>query len=294
MKLKTYLRGYAPMVEKALREYAPQDNRLISRAMRYSLMAGGKRLRPILVLAGAELCGGDPKDFLSPACALEFVHTYSLIHDDLPAMDNDDLRRGKPTSHKKFGEAAAILAGDALLTDAFRLLTYSPAKPEATLDALRVFAIAAGYNGMIGGQAKDTLETDAWQKKTRPSAEKNLEYIHINKTAALLRASRIIGATLAGGNKKEIAALDSYGKDIGLAFQITDDILDIVANKKLLGKRGSDRDNNKLTYPALYGLDTSREKAAHLVASAKHYLETFKNKAEMLAALADYIVERKF
>ncbi len=292
MELQAYLRSRAALIEKALERYLPRDNRLISRAMKYSLMAGGKRLRPVLVLEGAALCGGRPADYLAPACALEYVHTYSLIHDDLPAMDNDDLRRGKPTSHKKFGEAAAILAGDALLTDAFLLMTLSPAGPAAAIDALRLLAAAAGHDGMIGGQVADTLETDAWQKKGKARSARTLEYIHLNKTAALLRASLTIGATLAGGNKKQTAALDGYGRDIGLAFQIADDILDITADKKLLGKRGSDRDNNKLTWPAIHGLDASREKARALVASAKKHLSLFGPRAKILAALADYIVDR--
>ena len=299
MNLKQYLNQKTQIIETALRRNLPKDNSLISRAMRYSVLAGGKRLRPILVILGAEVCGANNvSDFLGAACAVEFIHTYSLIHDDLPAMDDDDLRRGKPTSHKKFGEAAAILAGDALLTDSFRLLANldkdSRIKKEKIIASILTLSELAGYNGMVGGQAKDTIEAGVWNKKNIAQARQNLLYIHLNKTAALIRASLLIGATLANGSKKQLSALDKYGKNIGLSFQIADDILDITADKKLLGKKGSDRDNKKLTYPALYGINRSIEAAKKLVDSAKSSLKVFGKRADILAELADYIVERQY
>lgn len=298
MNLTDYLKKQGSLVDAALLKYLPVDNSLISRAMRYSVCAGGKRLRPILVIEGARLCGGAPARVMPAACALEFIHTYSLIHDDLPAMDNDDLRRGKPTSHKKFGEAAAILAGDALLTDAFRLMAVCAAgrrnQPARVIDATVILSTAAGYLGMIGGQAKDTLEQGSWNKKNPGRARRDLEYIHLNKTAALIQASLLVGAALAGGTSAQRNALNRYGRNIGLAFQIADDILDLTADKKLLGKRGSDRENNKLTYPAVYGIDASRQMARRLIAEAKEELKVFKGSTGFLHQLADYIVDRKY
>ena len=299
MALKKYLNQKSIIIERALRKYLPKDSSLLSRAMRYSVLAGGKRLRPILVLLGAEVCGAkSTSDFLGAACAVEFIHAYSLIHDDLPAMDDDDLRRGKPTSHKKFGEAAAILAGDALLTDSFRLLAElsknKRIKKENIISSISILSELAGYKGLVGGQAKDTIEAGNWNKKNIGRARQDLEYIHLNKTAALIRASLLIGAILANGSKKHLAAFDKYAKNVGLAFQVADDILDITGDKKLLGKKGSDRDNKKLTYPALYGINRSRETANKLVNSAKSSLKMFGKRAVVLTELADYIVERQY
>ncbi|MCX5778122.1 MAG: polyprenyl synthetase family protein [Elusimicrobia bacterium] len=297
MKLVDYLKQQGRLIDRALIKFLPADNSLIACAMRYSICAGGKRLRPILVIEGARLCGGTVAQVLPAACALEFIHTYSLIHDDLPAMDNDDLRRGKPTSHKKFGEAAAILAGDALLTDAFRLMSVCADnkrnRPERVVEATAVLSVAAGYRGMIGGQAKDTIEQGTWHKKSISLAKRDIEYIHLTKTAALIQASLVVGATLAGATSLQKTALNSYGRNIGLAFQIADDILDLTADKKLLGKRGSDRENNKLTYPALYGIEGSRQLSEKLIKEAKGNIRLFKQ-ASMLEQLADYIVERKY
>lgn len=298
MNLKIYLKKKSNIVNKALKKFLPKDNSLLSRAMRYSALAGGKRLRPILVILGAEICGAkNTSDFLGAACAVEFIHTYSLIHDDLPAMDDDDLRRGKPTSHKKFGEAAAVLAGDAFLTDSFRLLANlaenRKIKRENIIASIWLLSELAGYKGMVGGQAKDTIEAGSWRKNISRSRQ-NLIYIHLNKTAALIRASLLIGATLANASKNQLSALDNYGKNVGLAFQIADDILDITADKKLLGKKGSDIENNKLTYPALYGIQSSKEAASKLVAGAKSALKMFGKRAGILAELADYIVERQY
>ncbi len=293
-ELKTYFSKKIATVERALRSFLPKDNALISRAMRYSIFAGGKRLRPVLVIMANDVCGGNEKEVLPAACALEFIHTYSLIHDDLPAMDDDDLRRGMPTSHRKFGEATAILAGDALLTDAFRLIALSPRRPERALKAQRILSEAAGYQGMIGGQMKDTVETGNWNAKSKNASKKNLHYIHLHKTAALIRASLLIGGELAGGSPRQLAALAAYGDKTGIAFQVADDILDIEGDKKLLGKRGSDRENNKLTYPALYGLEESKALARRLVEEAKQELSLFGGKAGLLRQLADFIIERHY
>jgi len=293
MNLKTWLSGQRTIVEKALRRVLPRDSSLLSRAMRYSVLAGGKRLRPILVLEASRLCGGNAQAVMPAACALEFIHTYSLIHDDLPAMDNDDLRRGMPTSHKKFGEATAILAGDALLTEAFGLMAQCGRNPHVAA-AVSLLADAAGSNGMVGGQMQDTVESGCWRKKNRKMAQRYLRCIHEKKTGALITASLLVGATLAGAGRRQAECLECYGNNIGLAFQIADDILDVTGDKKLLGKKGSDRDNDKLTYPALYGLDESARIARRAVDEAKQALSPFGGKAAMLAALANYITERQY
>jgi geranylgeranyl diphosphate synthase type II len=297
MDITKYLRQQSSIINRALKKFAPKGNSLIEQAMRYALFAGGKRLRPILVLEAAKICGGVKASEVMPAaCALEFIHTYSLVHDDLPAMDDDDLRRGKPTTHKKFGEATGILAGDALLTDAFRLIASCSGKIPASraIDAITLLSLAAGEGGMVGGQMRDTVETGSWRKKSRKTLTETLEYIHLNKTAALIRASLLVGATLAGAGRRKLKAVDDYGKNIGLAFQIADDILDITADKKLLGKRGSDKDNNKLTYPALFGLERSMQMAERHIRRAKQDLKIFGGKADMLRKLADYIIKRQY
>ena len=282
--------------ERFLPQFLPKGNGVLDNAIRYSVNAGGKRLRPILVLESAKICGLPAKKVLPAACAIEFIHTYSLIHDDLPAMDNDDLRRGKPTLHKKFNEATAILAGDALLTDAFGLLaSCSKNLPaERVSKAIEVLSNAAGSKGMVLGQLKDTIEAGSWNKKSKLVLKSHLELIHKNKTAALLAASLVIGATLAGADKKQISALNNYGYKIGFAFQIADDVLDVVANKKLLGKSGSDAKNNKLTFVTLYGIDKSILEARKLVTQAKAEILKFGEKADFLISLADYIVDRKY
>jgi len=281
------------LVEDALERYLPPEDacpQIIHRAMRYSVLAGGKRLRPVLALAGCEVVGGDPVKVVPAACALEFLHTYSLIHDDLPAMDNDDYRRGKPTSHKVFGEAIAILAGDALLTLAFQLLAKTALESSCQDKALRVIdmvAQAAGTKGLIGGQVVDTVYSD------REVDGKMLEYIHVHKTALLLRASVLTGAVLAGASEKEIGALGEYGENMGLAFQIVDDILDIEGDAVKIGKPvGSDLKNNKATYPALYGLDTARVKARIAAERAVNALKIFGSRAEFLKELVNFILQR--
>lgn len=268
----------------------------IRKAMRYSLFAGGKRLRPTLVLEAAECCGLSPKKALKTAAALEMIHTYSLIHDDLPAMDDDDLRRGKPTNHKVFGEAMAILAGDGLLTKAFEAAAENAAdlklKGRETAELVRLIAYGAGGEGMVGGQVADLAAEGMSKKISKNAAAKVLEAVHRRKTGALIIASLDAGAVMAGATQSKRDALRSYGECIGLAFQIADDVLDVVGDKKKLGKRGSDRDNDKLTYASLYGVDGARAKARALVEMAHAHLKPFGARASVLHDLADYIIER--
>ncbi|HHZ17276.1 MAG TPA: polyprenyl synthetase family protein [Clostridia bacterium] len=273
MDLKQYLQEKAALVNQELERLLPSDlyPPVIHEAMRYSIFAGGKRLRPILCLAAAEAVGrGEEGNTLLPvACALEMAHTYSLIHDDLPAMDNDDYRRGKLTNHMVFGEGLAILAGDALLTYAFEvLLRFARKCPDQTraLQVLEEIAVALGTQGMIGGQVVD-LESEG--KSGLFNREELLSYIHTHKTGALFRAAIRAGAILAGANDAEVAALTEYAEQFGLAFQITDDLLDITGDEKCLGKPvGSDVKNQKITYPALYGLEESRSLAKKTIEAA--------------------------
>ncbi len=268
----------------------------IRKAMRYSLFAGGKRLRPTLVLEAAECCGLSAKKALKTAAALEMIHTYSLIHDDLPAMDDDDLRRGKPTNHKVFGEAMAILAGDGLLTKAFEAAAENAAdlklKGPAASELIRLIAYGAGAEGMVGGQVADLAAEGMKKKLSKAAAAKMLEGVHRRKTGALIVASLDAGAVLAGADKGKRDDLRSYGQCIGLAFQIADDVLDVVGDKKKLGKKGSDVANDKLTYASLYGVDGARAKARALVEMAHANLKGFGRKADTLHDLADYIIER--
>lgn len=291
-ELKEYFDRHGRRIEPALLKNLPRVSErpsVIHESMRYSVQAGGKRLRPILVIAGAELCGGRATNVMNAACALEYIHTYSLIHDDLPAMDDDDLRRGKPTNHKVYGEDIAILAGDALLTRAFGLIAGNPA-------VVRAVANAAGTMGMVGGQVADIrADKGRWRnlKGSEYRSPKNLlEFIHLRKTAALIRGSLVAGALIAKGKPAQIKALDNYGKFIGLAFQVTDDILDRIGDKKKLGKRGSDRANNKLTFPAIYGLPRSQKIASDLTRRAHQALRPFGKKARVLHLLADFILAR--
>jgi geranylgeranyl diphosphate synthase, type II len=298
--LAAFLSRHQRIVDRALERFlrgAASRPPEIHRAMRYSVFAGGKRLRPILCLMAAEACGKNPERVLPTACALELIHTYSLIHDDLPALDNDDFRRGRPTSHKAFGEAMAILAGDALLTQAFELIARNAdvggVRPAAVIQVTEEIARSAGTLGMIGGQVVDIEMTGA--NGSQPAARRRhvLNYIHRHKTGALIRTSLLAGARLADASRAQIRALERYGDAVGLAFQIADDILDIVGDKKLLGKRGSDRDNGKLTYPALYGLDASRRRAREEAEKAKRAVALFGARGEMFRRLADFIVERQ-
>ncbi|MFP5211858.1 MAG: polyprenyl synthetase family protein [Acidobacteriota bacterium] len=293
--LKGYLAERKQWVEAALEQHFPAPSgleRKVIEAARYSLFAGGKRLRPVLCLAACEVVGGDPKKAMPAACALEMIHTYSLIHDDLPAMDNDDFRRGKPTNHKVFGEAVAVLAGDMLLTEAFDFMigfgSTMDHPPEAVIRAIRILVKASGYRGMIGGQTID-LECEN-QKVALPT----VEYMHIRKTGALLSASLEIGAVLGGGSDERISALTRFGHHFGLAFQITDDILDVEGDAEEMGKTpGSDAAKNKMTYTSLLGLAQSKDAARHHVDEAVGALSVFDEKADPLRALARYLLARK-
>lgn len=295
MDLRAYLNEKRAMVEEALRGILPDPEGPtadIIRAMSYSLFAGGKRLRPILCIAGAEAVGGKAKDVLPVACAIELIHTYSLIHDDLPVMDNDDMRRGKPSSHKVFGEAAALLAGDGLLTKAFELMTQTDfekgAEPRAILRVIGLIARAAGYEGMVGGQVVDI------QSEGTEVDSSIVEFIHTHKTGALIAASVSSGAILVGGEEHEVKALTSYGQNIGLAFQVSDDILDIEGDSKELGKNvGSDARQEKITYPKVLGLNRSKEIQRELVERAIESLKPFDHSADPLRHIARYIIERK-
>jgi len=290
--LKQYLEARRLTVEEALEVALPQqdgpETRVVE-AMRYSLFAGGKRLRPILCLAASEAVGGDLKAAMPAGCALEMIHTYSLIHDDLPAMDDDDLRRGKPTNHKVFGEAIAILAGDGLLTEAFVLLSdYNSLLPERAVQVIGVIAEAASYRGMVGGQVVDILS-----QNKRADLE-TVQQMHSRKTAALIAAATESGALAGKGSEAQVAALARYGRAIGLAFQIADDILDIEGDTELLGKTtGADEAMGKVTYPAAVGLERSRQAANEMVNDALAALEGFDDRANPLRSLANYIITRK-
>jgi geranylgeranyl diphosphate synthase, type II len=295
LDLKTYLAKKKAVVDEALKELfpAPQGPAAeVVKAMVYSLFAGGKRLRPILCIAGAEAVGGRESSVLPVACALELIHTYSLIHDDLPVMDNDDLRRGKPTNHKVFGEAIALLAGDGLLTEAFRLMSSSDpaeaAEPLSLLRVIRLVAAASGYEGMVGGQVADIRSEG---KQVEPGT---LEFIHTHKTGALIAASVTSGAILGGGRDAEVDAITRYGRAVGLAFQVADDILDVEGDSKEMGKGvGGDARKRKITYPSVIGLASSKETQKNLVEQAIDALRSFDEKAAPLRKIAVYIIERK-
>ena len=279
-------------IEEALNLLLPREDALptsIHRAMRYSVFAGGKRIRPILCLETARMFTQNPAAAVSVGCALEFIHTYSLIHDDLPALDNDDLRRGKPTCHKAFGEALAILAGDALLTLAFQTLAAAPTDQERRGRVIAEVGAAAGtVNGMIGGQVAD-LEAE---KKQVNASE--LEYIHRSKTAALIRASIVTGGIAGGAASEDIERLRRFGEHIGWAFQVVDDILDVEESSASLGKTaGKDRAQRKATYPALYGLVQSREFALDLATKALKELDCYGERAARLRQLGEFLVARR-
>jgi geranylgeranyl diphosphate synthase type II len=276
-----------------MEEYLPSDDRfpkIIFESMRYSALNGGKRLRPILTLAACDAVGGDESAAMPAACAIEMIHAFSLIHDDLPALDNDDLRRGKPTNHKVFGEAIAILAGDLLLTYAFQLIPERTkgVPSDVVLEVVRKVASATGVGGMIVGQVVDMLSEG---KHVSPET---LEFMHRNKTGALMEASVVCGGMLGGGSPEQIEALRAYGQNIGLAFQIADDVLDIEGDEVKIGKPvGSDLENRKSTYPSLYGLERSKEMALQAASDAANALRIFGSEADPLRALARFIVERE-
>ena len=292
--MREYLDQGRKTVDDALEELMPREGSRPSElvaAMRYSLFAGGKRIRPILVLAAAEAGGGNARDAMFAACAVEMVHTYSLIHDDLPAMDDDDYRRGVPTCHRKFGEATAILAGDALLTLAFDVLSDSGS--DSNIDAkVRIMMIhelarAAGWTGMVGGQ-----QVDVASEGTEPDLP-TLQYIHTHKTGAMIRCSVLLGGFASNADDALINSLRTYGERLGLAFQVVDDILDITSTTEELGKdQGSDASRGKMTYPALFGLEEARERAAELIHEAKTALISVSNK-DRLTGIADFVLKRR-
>jgi geranylgeranyl diphosphate synthase type II len=294
LDLDSYLTSQKKRINRALESFLKTSDKpdRILEAMTYSLMAKGKRIRSVLCVAAAEAAGGNPEDALPAACALEMVHTYSLIHDDLPAMDDDALRRGKPTCHMAFDEATAILAGDALLTLAFQTLAsieLSNAEQAAKwLRVIRLISFAAGYCGMIQGQMLDITS------EGRQLTLAELKSLHRLKTGALIEASISSGAVLGGLNSNKISMFESYAQNIGLAFQVTDDILNVEGDPEIMGKAvGTDKLRNKSTYPSLLGLKKSKDFAGKLVENALQALESFDQKAEPLRAIAKYIVERK-
>ncbi len=292
--LGPYMAERTAAVDRALDRFLPPEAdhpETLHRAMRYSVLAGGKRLRPVLAIAGAEAVGGRFDEVLPAACAMELIHTYSLVHDDLPAMDDDDLRRGMPTSHKVFGEAMAILAGDALLTLAFGLLAENfrdGRDPARLTQVLADVAAAAGHRGMVGGQVAD-LEAEG-----KPATADTVDYIHRHKTGALIRTSLRVGAIVCGATPAELRALSTAGGALGLAFQIVDDILDVTASPEELGKTpGKDLVQQKATYPGVHGVPASRARAARLVAEAEAALADLGPRAEPIRALGRFILERR-
>jgi geranylgeranyl diphosphate synthase, type II len=292
MKLPHFFEEDHPLVDAELERLLPAENErpsLIHQAMRYSVFAGGKRVRPILCMEAFRIFSTDTASVLPVASALEFIHTYSLIHDDLPALDNDDLRRGRPTCHKKFGEAMAILSGDALLTLAFETLAGAPLLPAQRVALVREIAAAAGTrDGMVGGQVAD-LEAERKQVTSEL-----LEYIHRSKTAALIRASIVSGAIAGGASDQDQERLRTFGGLIGWAFQVTDDILDVEESSASLGKTaGKDQAQQKATYPALFGLEKSHQFARELATQALAALETFGTRAANLRELGEFLVLRR-
>jgi geranylgeranyl diphosphate synthase type II len=293
MQLKAYLAAGKKRIDRALDQFLPRATTkpaTIHAAMRYSLFAGGKRLRPILCMAAADASGGRTEDALHAACAVECVHTYSLIHDDLPCMDDDDFRRGKPTSHKVYGEGIAVLAGDALLTIAFEILAAARTTPRYQTAALvRELAIAGGSRWLIAGQVAD-LEGEG-----RKLSGKELQFIHRSKTAALLTTSIRLGAMSANASPARLRNVSDFGRALGLAFQVIDDILDVTQTSEKLGKSaGKDVAAQKATYPAVFGLEKSRSEAKRLTQAAHHALKPFGKKAARLHELADHLLNRDY
>jgi len=292
MKLPSFFEEDRLAVDAQLEKLMPAESAepsAIHTAMRYSVFAGGKRIRPILCLEAARVFQADVAAALYPGCAIEFIHTYSLIHDDLPALDNDDLRRGKPTCHKKFGEATAILAGDALLTLAFETIAATSVSPERRVAMVTEVASAAGtVNGMVGGQVAD-LEAEG-----KPVGPEMLEYIHRSKTAALIRASITAGALCMGAPPEDVARLRRFGETIGWAFQVTDDILDVEESSAALGKTaGKDVAQQKATYPSVFGLERSHQIAKELAGRGISELTAYGERADRLRAIAEFLVHRR-
>jgi geranylgeranyl diphosphate synthase type II len=303
--LEPLVNRLAPKIDAALREYSclpPSCPESLGEAIRYSLLAPGKRVRPMLALLAAETCDGSHDAAMPSACAVEMVHAYSLIHDDLPAMDDDDLRRGRPTCHKVYGEAMAILAGDALLSLAFQVLAEHVRPASLAGACCAALAEAAGPCQLVGGQADDILSAELGAGSDEPensllpaprSMLAHLESIHARKTGAMIRVSLRLGAMTASGSAEQLRALDDYGRRLGLAFQVTDDLLDVRGSDADMGKRvGKDARQGKITYPALMGVDRSAAYASQLIAEACTALEPFRTRAEGLLTLAHYVLER--
>jgi geranylgeranyl diphosphate synthase type II len=297
MNIDRYLQEKKEIVDSALERYLPKKEEFTSNlhnAIQHSLFAGGKRIRPILSIASFEAVGGKGERILPFACALEMIHTYSLIHDDLPALDNDDYRRGKPTCHKVFGEAIAILAGDGLLTEAFRLMTNQPPEDSHSngnviLDLVNEVAQAAGVSGMVGGQVVD-VESEG-KRVDLPT----VQYIHARKTGAMILASVRVGAKLGGAKGETLDALTRYGESIGLAFQVVDDVLNVEGKAALMGKKtGSDLSRGKATYPSVLGLEESKKKGRELVKAAVDALNPFGPEADPLREIARFIAAREY
>ncbi len=295
MDFQKQLKEKIKLIDMYLDEYIPREDNYqchIYEAMRYSIFAGGKRLRPVIALASCEIVGGKQEDAIPIALAIEMIHTYSLIHDDLPAMDNDDYRRGKPTSHKVFGEAIAILAGDSLLNKAFEVgIDYSlniGVEPRCILKAMSVIAEGSGTEGMIGGQVVDMLSENSIIDVAK------LEYMHMHKTGALIKVSAKAGAIIGGGSNEQVETLGSFASKIGLAFQIKDDILDVEGHELQLGKPvGSDENNGKATFVSLYGIGEARKKVERLTEKALDELEVFGGKKDFLKELALSLINRR-
>lgn len=283
---------YHQLIESNLDKYSRFDADcpdVLGEAIRYSLLAPGKRLRPLLTLMAAEACGSNIELAVPAACAVEMVHAYSLVHDDLPAMDDDDLRRGRPTCHKAFGEGNAILAGDGLLTRAFEILATDITPSATAVRCCALLAQAAGVSGMVGGQVDDLAaeSQDNWGLD-------ELERIHRRKTGAMLEVSLVLGGVVADANKIQLDSLRTYGQKLGLAFQVIDDLLDFAGSEEQLGKRtGKDADRGKLTYPGLLGVDASQKRAAELIHEANTAAATFGERADALHALAQFVLDRK-
>ncbi|MBT8038189.1 MAG: polyprenyl synthetase family protein [Verrucomicrobiae bacterium] len=291
--LQPWLKAQQKQVDTALGGFLPRASaapRTIHKAMRYSVFAGGKRLRPILCLAAAEACGGETEHALAPACATEIMHTYSLVHDDLPCMDDDDLRRGRPTSHKIFGEGMAVLTGDALLTEVFTIIAQTPScKRYEVKDYVMEIASTGGSRRLIGGQVLD-LEGEG-----QSLSKQNLIRIHEAKTAALLTSSVRLGGMTANATPRKLDALTTFGYNLGLAFQVIDDILDVTQTTEMLGKTaGKDEAVAKSTYPAILGLEKSRNEAARLTRKALKALDVFGKKGKRLEQIARYLLEREY
>jgi geranylgeranyl diphosphate synthase type II len=294
MNLNLYLRRKREVVDSFLKEYISSKKKQMEcpkqlyEAMTYSLMGGGKRIRPILAIASYEAVGGRSNNIIPIAASLELIHTYSLIHDDLPAMDNDDFRRNRPTTHRAFGEATAILAGDALLTDAFNIIARTDINPEILITVISELTHACGPEGMVGGQTVDII------LEGKKATEKDLLYIHTHKTGSLIRASVRIGAIIAQAPPDKLNSLTKYGEKVGLAFQIVDDILDVIGTEEETGKlTGVDHIRGKNTYPSVYGLKESKKIAERLINSSLRAIKDFDKEAEPLREIAKYILWRR-